>query len=119
MSINFSGSIQMGYLNQFIKKFEWWRLYPAQDLLMEQPGDKAFNQFVSLVKYTDNKTILAYLPVKMTINIRKPINVSYKVKWFNPVKNVYSDGNSSDDGLVMSFTSPVESDMLLIIEAKQ
>lgn len=119
VSINFPGSIQMGYLNQFIKKFEWWQLYPAQDLLMEQPGDKAFNHFVSLIKSTDNKTILAYLPVKMAINIRKPLNVSYKVKWFDPVKNLYSDGNSSDHGMVMSVTSPEESDMLLIMEAKQ
>jgi hypothetical protein len=117
VSINFPGSIQMGYLVQFINKFEWWNLYPAQDLLIEQPGDKMFNQFVSVVKSTDHKIILAYLPVKMTISIRKPLNIIYKVRWFDPVKNVYSDGKATDNGKVLTIASPSESDLLLILES--
>jgi len=69
-SINLPGSIQMGYLAQFIRKFEWWNLYPAQQLLVEQPGDRTFNHFVSVVKTTNNKLILAYIPVRQTIKIR-------------------------------------------------
>ncbi|MBK7627897.1 MAG: DUF4038 domain-containing protein [Bacteroidales bacterium] len=117
VSVNFPGSIQMGYLIEFIKKFEWWDLYPAQDLLTEQPGDKVFNHFVSVVKSTDNKVIIAYLPVKQTINLRKPVAVSYRVKWFDPVKNSYSDGKLSDDGRIITITSPTDADMLLILDA--
>jgi Protein of unknown function (DUF4038)/Domain of unknown function (DUF5060) len=116
-SINFPGSIQMGYLAQFISKYEWWNLFPAQNLLVNQPGDEIFNHFVSLVKTTDNKTILAYLPVNLTVKIRKPLNIVYKVRWFDPVKNEYSDGKAVDDGLILTVISPVKSDMLLILEA--
>jgi hypothetical protein len=119
VSIKFPGSIQMGYLVQFIKKFEWWNLYPAPELLTEQPGDKVFNHFVSVVKSTDNKVIIAYLPVKQTINLRKPVALSYSVKWFDPVKNIYSDGKSSDDGRIITITSPSDNDMLLILEANK
>ncbi|MBW6501833.1 MAG: hypothetical protein K0B05_10610 [Bacteroidales bacterium] len=42
--------------------FKWRTLYPSPELLVKQPGDEQFNHFVSLVKSTDNKTILGYLP---------------------------------------------------------
>lgn len=114
--INLPGSIQMGYLAQFIRKFEWWNLYPAQQLLTEQSGDKTFNHYVSLVKTTNNRLILAYIPVKQTIKIRKPDGHKYSVRWFDPVKNEYSNGTGSDDGNILTVTSPSDSDMLLILE---
>lgn len=116
VSINLPGSIQAGYLAGFIKKFAWWNFYPAQELLMEQPGDKLFNEFVSVVKTTDNKTILAYLPVKQIVKIRKPHGHNYNVRWFDPVKNEYSDGTASDDGSILVVSSPLDHDMLLILE---
>ncbi len=115
-SIDLPGSLQMGYLSDFITQFEWWNLYPAQDLLVKQPGDDQFNHFVSVVKSVDNKIILAYVPVKQTIEIRKPINAIYGVKWFDPVKNTYSGGKADDTGLVLKVTPPNDSDMLLILK---
>ncbi len=115
-SIDLPGSIQMGYLAQFVKRFEWWNLYPAGDLLIEQPGDKTFNHFVSVVKTIDNKLILAYIPVKQTIKIRKPSGPNYSVRWFDPVKNEYSNGTGSDEGNILTILSPNDSDMLLILE---
>ncbi len=116
VSINFPGSIQMGYLAKFIKRFAWWDFYPAQELLVNQPGDKIYNHFVSVTKTTDNKTILAYIPVKETIMLRKPAGHNYSVRWFDPVKNTYSDGTGSDDANMLTVTSPNESDMVLILE---
>ena len=116
VSINFPGSIQMGYLSEFFRKFAWWDFYPAQELLVEQPGDKVYNHFVSVTKTTDNKTILAYVPVKETIMLRKPAGHNYSVRWFDPVNNTYSNGTGTDDGNILTVTSPKESDMVLILE---
>ena len=116
VSINFPGSIQMGYLAEFIRKFAWWDFYPAQELLVEQPGDVVYNHFVSVTKTTDNKTILVYVPVKGTIMLRKPTGHNYSVRWFDPVDNTYSNGTGSDDGNILTVTSPKESDMVLILE---
>lgn len=116
VSMNFPGSLQMGYLARFIKKFEWWNLYPAGELLLDQPGNAVYNHFVSVIKSVDNRTILAYLPVKQTIRLRKPLGHNYRARWFDPVNNLYSDGMVSDDGSVMTITSPTESDMILILE---
>jgi len=116
VSINFPGSIQMGYLAEFIRKFAWWDFYPAQELLVEQPGDNVYNHFVSVSKTTDNKTILAYVPVKEIIILRKPAGHNYSVRWFDPVNNTYSNGTGTDDGNILTVTSPKESDMVLILE---
>jgi len=116
VSINLPGSIQMGYLAGFIRRFEWWNLYPAQQLLIEQPGNETYNKFVSVVKSLDNNTILLYLPVKLQVKIRKPLDTTYNVRWFDPVRNEYSNGKAVDDGTIITVTSPHEGDMLLILE---
>jgi hypothetical protein len=116
VSINFPGSLQMGYMVQLIRQFKWWYLFPAQQLLVDQPGEKIYNQFVSIVKSSDNKTMLAYLPVKLTVKIRKPAEINYSVRWFDPVKNDYSVGTASDNGVQLTLTSPSEGDMILILE---
>lgn len=116
ISINLPGSVQVGYLAGFITKFSWWNLYPATELLIEQPGDKVFNEFVSVIRSPDNKIVLAYLPVKQTIKIRKPEGHNYTVRWFNPVTNEYSVGSGSEEGNILTVSSPVNNDMLLILE---
>jgi hypothetical protein len=49
-SIGFPGSIQMGYLTGFFEKLDWWNLYPANHILMDQPGEKTYNHWVSVLK---------------------------------------------------------------------
>jgi hypothetical protein len=115
-SINLPGSVQMGYLAQFITKFDWWDFYPANELLILQPGDTQFNHFVSLVKTVDNSVILGYLPVKTTFEIRKPADFTYSTEWFDPVNNLYSAGSTEDEGTILKISSPSESDMLLILK---
>lgn len=115
-SIDFPGSKQVGYLSRFITQFRWWELYPAQEILITQPGEKKFNQFVSVVKSPDNKTILAYVPVKSTLKFRKPLTGNYRTRWFNPSTNQYADGTHNDSGTVITISSPGDTDYVLILE---
>ena len=48
--------------------------------------------------------------------LRKPAGHNYSVRWFDPVNNKYSNGTGSDDGNILTVTSPKESDMVLILE---
>ena len=114
-SIKFPGSIQVGYLAGFIKKLEWWRLRPAQQLLVHQPGDNIYNHFISIAKTDSHDTIVAYLPVKSTIKLLNPINIRYRGQWFNPVTNQYSKANIVHRKGLIELTSPQDSDMLLIL----
>lgn len=115
-SIDFPGSKQVGYLSKFIRQFRWWELYPAQELLISQPGLTKFNHFVSVVKSPDHKTILAYLPEKSTIKFRKPLAGNYISSWFNPITNQTIAGNHADSGSVITVTSPDDGDFVLVMQ---
>jgi len=117
-SIDFPGSIQIGYLAQFIKKLKWWRLKPAPELLVEQPGDKQFNHFISVVKTENNDLILAYVPVKSTFSLYNTQRLEYTGQWFDPVSNKYSKAEiNCKDGL-LEITSPNDADLILILKKK-
>lgn len=89
-SIEFPGSIQMGYLAEFIQGFEWWNLWPAGDLVADQPGNKTYNHWISVVKSTDSKTIMAYIPEKGKVKLYNPLGYTYNAEWFDPVSGKWS-----------------------------
>ena len=117
-SINFPGSIQMGYMASFIKEFNWWDLRPAPELLLEQPGDSLYNLFVSVVKSHDNRIILAYFPARLQAGFRKPFDDEYTVRWFNPANNEYAEGRAEERNGIIYLTPPGDSDFICILEYK-
>jgi hypothetical protein len=140
-SIEFPGSIQMGYLAGFVDQFEWWNLYPANEMLAEQPGEKTFNHWISVVKSADDKIIVAYIPKNCDVKLFNPKGYKYSAQWFNPVTNEYSeakikqliltqhekkDFNNGEMTLVtvasdsntIEFTHNFENDMLIILKKK-
>lgn len=111
-SMQFPGSIQIGYLAGFFRQYEWWDLRPANHLLVEQPGDEQFNQFISVVQSVDQQTILAYLPVQYEVGIRVG-NKKYRARWFDPVNNSFSVAQLSVEKGILRTTPPAESDWVL------
>jgi hypothetical protein len=88
-SLDFPGSIQIGYLAQFFQKLEWWRFFPANELLASQPGNTFFNQWVSVLQKDDHSEILVYIPEKSAISLINPEKIEYSAQWFNPLTNEY------------------------------
>ncbi len=114
-SIDFPGSIQIGYLAKFMEQFDWWKLKPAQQLLVHQPGEEVYNEFISLLSYDDYSTILAYLPQDGQLQIRNPLNLSYQARWFNPVTNQYQQANLDLKEGFIEVVSNFQNDMLLVL----
>ncbi|MGK7393649.1 MAG: apiosidase-like domain-containing protein [Candidatus Cyclobacteriaceae bacterium M3_2C_046] len=115
-SINFPGSLQIGYLSEFINQYEWWKLTPSQEILVEQPGDQQFNHFISVVKNDDSSLIMAYLPVLQEIKIYNPDHLNYEGQWFDPVNNVYLEATLVNSQGIVSTTPPSASDHVLILK---
>lgn len=88
-SIEFPGSIQMGYLAGFFEKLEWWKLFPANEILAFQPGEKTFNHWISVSKSRDDQTIVVYIPEKAEVKLYNPNGYKYSAQWFNPLTNEY------------------------------
>jgi hypothetical protein len=115
-SLELPGSIQMGYLNQLFSKFNWWELKPNQSLLIHQPGEESFDQFVSVLSDPESKLVLVYSPQKGDFQIKPIWKSSYKVTWFNPASNEYLSGESIQMNQIMTFENPFEEDAVLILE---
>lgn len=117
-SIDFSGSLQIGYLGDFLRRFEWWNLRPANELLVEQPGENRYNQFVSVLKSLDQETILVYIPHPETVRLYAPMGERYEGQWFDPAKNEYSEADlRMMDGKIEA-TSAGDGDVVLILRKK-
>lgn len=116
-SIDFPGSMQIGYLSAFIQQCEWWKLKPVPELLVEQPGDKVFNHFIPVVADDSYSMLLAYTPVQQEVKIRNPRSLSYTAQWFDPINNKYSKAElNSGEGWIAS-TPPAAQDYVLVLEA--
>lgn len=114
-SIDFPGSRQIGYLAEFLKKLEWQNFRPANELLAEQPGDKTYNHFISLVRSLDQRTILVYIPKAATVQIYNPQNIKYRGEWFNPRTNAYTKADIKRERGVIKAQSPEEGDFVLTL----
>lgn len=121
-SLDFPGSIQMGYLAQFFQSLEWWRFFPANEMLISQPGNAAFNQWISVLQKEDQSEILVYIPEKAAVSLINPQGFNWQGRWFNPVTNTYSEAKLQVSGdrkagrieAVHDFAN----DMILILKRK-
>ena len=118
-SIDLPGSIQVGYLGRFIREFEWWDLRPAQGLLLEQPGEDDYKKHISVLKSLDSQTILAYLPQKQELKLRIPAGKKYTIRWFDVVEGTYTDATIDLNGNVLSASSPLDKDGVLVLTGDQ
>jgi hypothetical protein len=115
-SIDFPGSIQIGYLADFFRKLEWWRFRPAQELLVGQPGDKVYNHFISLARTDNGDAVLAYLPVQTAIELFNPKQDQFQGEWFDPVENRTMKATVDQAEGRLRAVSPKNQDMLLLLK---
>jgi len=114
-SINFPGSKQIGYLAKFFRSIEWWRLRPAHQILVEQPGDSVYNHFISVSKTDNHDLIVAYLPVPYTLKLFNPLGLKYKGQWFDPVNNCYLKAEVKLKNGIIEIEPVLKSDAVLVL----
>ncbi|RMG30547.1 MAG: DUF4038 domain-containing protein [Bacteroidetes bacterium] len=117
-SIDFPGSIQIGYLSAFMQQFQWWRLRPAQSLLLAQPGLETYNHFIAIAATDDQRLVMAYTPRRQPIALRNPFGLSYHARWYDPVTHTYTAAKAQEVAGGLAFTPPFEQDGVLVLEAK-
>lgn len=112
------GATHMKYLRNLFASFEWWRLRPAQDLLVEQPGLKAPHQFVAVAKLEDGDWALAYLPVGGSVTLRTDwIGRPALARWFNPRTGSWSSESSVTEP-TQTLTAPDDKDWVVWVGSK-
>lgn len=122
-SMDFPGSIQMGYLARMFERLEWWKFYPANELLVHQPGDAVFNHWISVLQKEDRSEILVYVPMRETVRLFNPTGSNYRAQWFDPATNEFSPARVASlpapemhHGSQMEIRQDQEKDMLLLLQ---
>ena len=117
-SINLPGSTQVGYLAAWLQQFDWWTLRPDNTLLVKQPGDDNYLQFVSILRTDNYATILIYIPASTPVTLQNPDGLSYQLRWFNPARNTYIEDESINrvSGASLLITPPISDDTVAILQ---
>ena len=116
-SLDLPGSWQVGYLAEFMQRFRWWELFPDVSLLTEQPGDADYLRFVSVLRSDDYRTVLVYMPVGTSVELRNPQCLAYRLRWFGPVANCFkTDATATDQNRILLDPSQKQ-DTVAVLEA--
>jgi len=114
-AIELPGSKQIALLGQFMRSFPWWELRPAQELLLEQPGEENYKHHLSVLKSRDQKTIMVYVPAgKLEVNLLLPTGRNYDYHWFNPVTGKKTKAGVQQTKRVLNTQNPLEKDAVLL-----
>ncbi|TDB62317.1 apiosidase-like domain-containing protein [Arundinibacter roseus] len=114
-SIKLPGSVQVGYLANFMRQYAWWQLKPAQQLLVS-PTRRG--EFVSVVRSDDRKTIMAYVPKPTLVKLYNPGNDAFEGKWFDAVANKTTAANLVLKNGFIEATPTASNDAVLILTKK-
>lgn len=117
VSIELPGSRQIGFLGNFMRSLEWWELFPAQELLLEQPGAADYRFHVSVLQSRDHRQILVYFPRKTETKLWLPPGKNYGASWFNPVTNEHLRAVIRHEGRLLQVENPFEKDAVLVLSA--
>lgn len=114
-SLTLPGSVQVGYLAEFMRRYPWWTMKPAPELLVE---NKEAGDFISVVRSDDRSTIMAYVPRPTTVKFYNLSSISYQGQWFDPARNTYAPATLSVKNGVLEATSAGDGDRVLVLRRK-
>ena len=86
------GTQSMTHLKQFFASLPWWRLRPAPELVVDQPGADDPRCFVAAAMSDDGNVAVIYVPKgeRVTLNAEALGSLSVGC-WFNPRTGAWSD----------------------------
>ncbi|NJN82357.1 MAG: DUF4038 domain-containing protein [Caldilineaceae bacterium] len=109
-SLHAEGAEQIRHLRTLFDALNWPKLRPAQDLLVEQPGDANPNHFIAAAREEEGGPVVVYTPAG------DPIRLSISLvnaRWFDPRTGVWQAAGA---GAGAEFAPPDNGDWLLLGE---
>lgn len=101
-SIDAEGALSLRPLRAFFDSLPWWRLRPAQELLVVQPGDQDAEAFITVATTEERDTVVAYLPKGGEVHLSHQVNIA-EAQWFDP-----RTGERHPAGVVPKSTLPLD-----------
>ena len=105
---------QVMHLYDVFNALEWWRLRPAQDLLVTQPGKDNSEHFVVAAQSEEGDIALIYAPenTEVILNLSALLQ-PLQMTWIEPRTGQRQAANALGDANAMTFVVPKGEDWLL------
>jgi hypothetical protein len=79
----------MKHLKNFFSSFDWYKLRPAQELLVAQPGAETPAEFIVAAK--SDEVVVIYIPTGGEVEIKSDqLKAPVVAEWFNPATGARS-----------------------------
>ena len=79
------GALSMKYLHQFFRHTDWWRLVPAPEIVVEQPGKKDATKFIAAAKTQKGDLAVLYLPEGRAVKVKTDdLEKGLTARWYHP-----------------------------------
>jgi hypothetical protein len=111
---------QISVLTKFFSSIDFWRLRPAPNLLVKQPGAESADRFIAAARSEEGDLVVVYVPAERNVALRVSLlPPSPSVVWVNPrtgerqptVAVVYDD--------TCEFVTPGDGDWLLLAQSEK
>jgi hypothetical protein len=110
------GAEQVRHLVDAFTSMPFWRLRPAQNVLVDQPGVDDAGAFVAVSAADDGNLIVAYSPTSEPLAFRAGrLSPSLKATWIDPVSGRRYPATMIEERTVTRFVPPGDGDWLLVM----
>jgi hypothetical protein len=107
---------QMGYLRKAFEMVDWWDLYPAPEMVVDQPGKNNIGRYVAIAAKRDRSAAIAYTPVPQDITLDlSDWNADLKGQWYDPQTGTPGTLFDVTAGHDVTLSPPDKKDWVLII----
>ncbi|NLF29684.1 MAG: DUF4038 domain-containing protein [Planctomycetes bacterium] len=103
------GLEHIGILKAFFDALPWWKLRPAQDRLVDQPGLDDAAAHIAAARTTDGSHLLAYTPRGLPVRLRDAGD--RPARWFDPRAGTWRNAQCTDG----VYPAPNGKDWLLVL----
>lgn len=111
--VDTAGVRSMTVLKQFIDALPWWRLRPAPELVLEQPGESDPAHHIAAARTPDGAVAVVYAPLARSLSLDLSLlDTSQRARWYDPRTGAWSEAVLGD-----SVPTPGDGDWVLCVGA--
>ena len=115
-ALGMDGAEQMRHLVDAFASISWWRLRPAPELLVEQPGEADVRAHILISKAEDGDLVAAYAPKGGAVKIKMAdLRKRLQAVWYNPRTGEPEAAEAVEVDGVRVYTAPDAEDWLLVM----
>ncbi len=114
------GAEQMAYVRDLFTGIDFWRLRPAPNLLVVQPGHKNPRQHIAAARTETGDLAVIYVPEDRMVEVRFSLMPpGVKASWFNPRTGQNAPVVAVVNADSVQFATPTEGDWVLTLKSKK